>query len=369
MTGRYLVPAVLVCAILYFLFKVHQVLLPFVLGAVLAYLLSPLVRIFEIQGLRRQPVVLIVCGALLAALSWATYFGLSMAGEEASQASTQLPQYVQRGQQFMKDFHAWAEGKAESGSLPFRLLRRFTGDACPFDLLVSRWRTLPALVAQQTPSVASHVLPLVELFILVPFIAFILMLEAPAFMEAVLGLVSARHVEMVLNIVVEIDNSLGNYLRGLCSKSVLTGLAALGGYWIIGLDYSIQLALLTVFMNVIPMVGPWIAAGAACLVAIFQWGTVPGILKVLTITLLLRLLDDGVFQVMVMKNSVDLHPLALLFALMAGGTLWGFWGLLFAIPLACTAKVLLQVIWQWYRSEYGLAPVHPAPEISHIPLI
>jgi len=366
--GRYLVPLSLLGLLVYFLFKVHQVLLPFVLGGVLAYFLSPLVRIFEVRGLRRQPMVLIIFGALLAMLSWGTWAGIMVASQEASMAATQLPRYVQRGQQFLKDFRDWEEQKAASGSLPFALTRRLTGGASPMDLISSHWRTLPAVIAQQTPSFASHLVPFVELFLLVPFIAFMILLEGPAMMERLLGTVSSRHVEMLLNIIVEIDNSLGNYLRGVCLKSFLTGLSALAGYWVIGLDYAVQLGMLTMFTNVIPMVGPWIAIAVACLVAVFQWGTVPGILKVIGVSLIVRMLDDGVLQLVVM-NSVDLHPLAVLFALMAGGTIWGFWGLLFAIPLACTAKVLLQVIWQWYRSEYGLAPADPAPEVSHIPLI
>src|SRR5579864_3249150 len=100
---RYMIPLAILGALVYFLFKVHEILLPFVLGATLAYLLSPLVEFFEVRGLRRRPVVVFVFGALLAAISAGTYVALNLAAQEASMASREMPAYVARGQRIYDD--------------------------------------------------------------------------------------------------------------------------------------------------------------------------------------------------------------------------------------------------------------------------
>ncbi|MFA5976050.1 MAG: AI-2E family transporter [Elusimicrobiota bacterium] len=367
--GKYLIPSLLLAAIGYLLFKVQDILLPFILGMTLAYLISPLVRFFEVQGLRRRPVAILIFGGLLTLFSFGTYLTVNLASQEASKAAQELPRYVERGQRMFRDLQVWAARPSEKHSEPSGYLKRMVSNPALLDQINAHGRTLPDTLLRMTPTLASHVLPFVEMLFLVPLIAFFLLLEGPALLENVLRLVSARYVEMFLNIIFEIDNTMGNYVRGLCLKSFLVGLVALAGFWLIGLDYSIQLAGLAALTNVVPIFGPLVAGVLAVLVAFFQWGTLAGVLKVTAVCIALRLIDDGILQMVVFKNSVELHPIWILFSLMAGGALWGIWGLLFGMPLACLVKVLLGVLWEWYRSEYGLRYDDTPAEISHIPLI
>jgi len=77
--------------------------------------------------------------------------------------------------------------------------------------------------------------------------------------------------------------------------------------------------------------------------------------------------DDWLVQAQIMKQAVQVHPVITIFALMAGGKLFGTWGLMFALPVMCMVKVSLKVAWQWYASEYGLtSPLVPA---SQIPIV
>jgi putative permease len=119
----------------------------------------------------------------------------------------------------------------------------------------------------------------------------------------------------------------------------------------------------------VPLVGAVSAAIAGALVALLQWGTLSGLVKVLVIATGIRLIDDWFLHPMILRKAVHIHPALTVFSLMAGGTLFGFWGLLFAVPVVCFVKVLLGVLWEWYRSEYGLQTRNPAAEVSHIPLI
>ena len=81
------------------------------------------------------------------------------------------------------------------------------------------------------------------------------------------------------------------------------------------------------------------------------------------------LIDDVIVMPTVLRHAIHLHPVLIVFSLLAGAQLFGFWGLLFGVPVACMTKALIQVIWQWYRSQFGTLPVAAMPEISRIPLI
>lgn len=365
--GRYIVPLTIAACFIYLIIKVHEILLPFVLGATLAYLLSPLVRFIEIHGLRRTLAVFLVFGGVFVAFLVMGYLVFAHMSQEAARAGSELPRYVERGQKFLEEIQKWNRGEASGDH--FAWVRRFVDIPDVGSYVTSHWRTLPGVLMHNGATLASHVLPVLEMLALVPLIAFLVMLEAPDFLEAILSIVPPPYVEMTLNIIFEVDNSLGNYVRGLLVKALLIGVVTWIGFWAIGLDYAVQLSILSGLANVVPLVGPLAAGAFACGVAVFQMGTIAAVAKVIAINGLIRILDDGFLQIVVFKNSVELHPILMLFSLMAGGFLWGVWGMFFAVPLACMAKVLLHVIWQWYRSEYGLRYDATPAEVSHIPLI
>src|SRR5207302_6995220 len=152
--------------------------------------------------------------------------------------------------------------------------------------------------------------------------------------------VPSRYVEMVLGLMVEIDNSLGKYVRGVSLESFCVGCIALAGFWLIGLEYALQIAIVVGLGNVVPYVGPAMGVLLGGGVAIFQWGSVVGVLKVIVVCGMVRLIEDWFIQTAVMRRAVRLHPILIVFSLMAGAKLFGFWGLLFAVPIASMVKVL-----------------------------
>ncbi len=351
-SGRMAFPALFISAFLYFLYRVHEVLLPFVLAAVLAYLFNPLVRFFEVRGLRRRPVVVILYVGVMSLIIFASYKVTWIAGLEAEKASRNMPLYVERGSQ------AFADWKTNT-DMPRILV----------DYLSVNGRQWPQKILQRMPSFALGILPVLEIVFLVPFIGFFLIQGGPHFRDQLLSWVPSRYVEMVLGLLVEVDNSLGKYVRGVCLEAVCVGCIALAGFWVIDLDYAVQIALVVGLANVVPYVGPIIGAILGAGVAVFQWGTAAGILKVLFVCGMVRFIEDWFVQPVVMQRAVRLHPVVILFSLMAGTKLFGFWGLLFAIPVTSMVKVLLEVLWPWYRAQYGMMTNPPPPAGLRIPLV
>lgn len=237
------------------------------------------------------------------------------------------------------------------------------------DYVAEHGRAWPQDILSRMPSFALGILPGVEIAFLVPFIGFFFIQEGPRMRDYLLRCVPSRYVEMVLGLLVEIDNSLGKYVRGILLEALLVGCLALAGFWSIDLDYALQIAIVVGLGNVIPYVGPILGAVLGGGVALFQWGSMIGVIKVLAVCGMVRLIEDWFIQTTVMRRAVHLHPVIIVFSLMSGTKLFGFWGLLFAVPIASMTKVLLDVLWPWYRSQYGLRNPPAMPEINRVPLI
>ena len=362
MNEQKLLPFILFLSLLtYVLVKLGAVLLPFGLAATIAYCLNPLVASLEMRGIRRQRAVMVVYLALACLVVTLSFLGISAAIQSASNFGMELPGYVVRIRAFGN----------QNVSLFERLpiisdgqVRAWLGQQIGPGLHTWLMSTL-----QKMPSMFSvHVLPLLELTLLVPFLVFFFMLDGPAFLNKLVDFVPARYVEMTLNILVEINYSLGNYLRGVLLQACFMGFFAGIGYWLMGLHYAVYVAVWVALTSLIPYLGPVSAAAAGGVIAIFQWGTVGGLLKVLAVYVAIRAMDDWLLQPLILRRAVDIHPLLLVFTLMAGASLGGLWGLFFGVPIACMLKVLIQVGWQWYQTEYGTAPTfHHAP--LHVPVI
>jgi len=352
LSGRTMIPMGIAAAAAYLLYRVHDVLLPFVLAAVIAYLFNPLVRIFEVRGLRRRPVVLVLYISVMSVLTLAASKLAWVAATEAHKASQNMPIYVQKGSQTLNQWRA----QTHTGHLVI-------------DYIEEHGRLWPQEILARMPSFALGALPVLEFAFLVPFIGFFFIQEGPKIRDHLLNWVPSRYVEMVLGLLVEIDNSLGRYVRGISLEAACVGCIAFAGFWVIGLDYALQIAIVVGLGNVVPYVGPILGAFIGGGVAIFQWGTVGGILKVLVVCAAVRFIEDWFIQALVMRRAVHLHPVVTVFSLMAGAKLFGFWGLLFAVPLASMVKVLLDVLLPWYRSQYGLVNPGLPAEIDRIPLI
>jgi len=350
LSGRTFIPLAILAAAAYFLFRIHEILLPFVLSGTLAYLVSPLVRLFEVRGFRRQPVVIFLYVLFMSVIAISFYkLGLA-AAFEAQDAARHMPTYVQKGGEVLARVR---------GSLNSSLV----------DYVAEHGRTWPQDILSRMPSFALGVLPVLKVVFLVPFISFFIIQEGPRWRDIVVGWVPSRYVEMTLNLFFELDNSLGRYVRGILLEALCVGCLAGLGFWAIGLQYSLQIAVVIGLANVVPYVGPVIGGILGGGVALFQWGGIAGVLKVLAVCAGVRVIEDWFIQPAVLQKAVRLHPVVVVFALMAGAELFGFWGLLFAVPVAGMAKVLLDVLCPWYRSQYGFDSPPPLPEVNRIPLV
>jgi predicted PurR-regulated permease PerM len=331
-----------VCAVLFYAaYRLNHVLLPFFLSAALAYILNPLINSLESRGLRRQQIVL----TLYAAAAFLLYLGanslLSILTQEVANIQEHAPQYLKNAQKAAEQLQA-----SIAKNVPYGRLAIEHAASRMYGPLVENLQHVPTLLL--------GLFPLLSLFFLVPFITFLLLLDGPGLIGSAVQECPSRYVEQALHLISEIDTSLGNYLRGIIIVALAIAAASFTGLLAMGVNYALAIALLSGLSSFVPYLGVILGSVVGFLVAFFQFGTPMAGLKVIALFLGIRLADEALLMPVISKHSVHLHPLVFLLSLLVGGELFGFMGLVFAIPAACVVKALVKVAWAWYASEARL---------------
>jgi predicted PurR-regulated permease PerM len=341
----------LLAAVLYFALRIHDVLIPFVLSFALAYLLNPVINYFEARGLRRDLIVLALYLLIIIIITSSANFLLPAMSSELAGLQAKAPQYFSKAQEFFGHLQV-----AIADHLPF-------GQSTVQQLSFKMYDPL----IKQLPKIPSYVLslfPLFSLLFLVPFITFFILMDSKSLMQSAIQLCPSRYVEQVLHVTSEIDTSLGNYIRGLLTIALAIGSVSYIGLKILHIDYALAIATLSGIASFIPYLGALLGMAVGATVAFFQYVNLTAPLEVIVLFVGIRLADEAFVQPLVSKHAVHLHPLIFLLALMVGGKIFGFIGLLFAVPAACVIKALIMVAWDWYVTEAQISVRPHLPEAT-----
>ena len=332
---------IIVGAGLYGAYILGRVLVPFLLAFALAYVVNPLINAVETRGVRRFHIVLgfYLLAAFLLYLLAQYLLPALISGMTGLQAD--MPGYFTKIHTFFSE-------------LPLRVAKHVPHAVLPVaERFVSKTYASAAEQMEYLPSYLMGIFPLLSLFFLVPFITFFLLLDGPDLTAVLIQACPSRHVERALHLISEIDSSLGNYLRGILIVALAITAASYLGLLALGVNAAAPIALLAGASSFVPYLGAVVGALVGGAVAAIQFSSLTAGFKVVLLFAAIRLADEAFLQPSIARYSVRLHPLAFLFSLMAGGELFGFVGLLFAVPAACVIKSLLKVSWDWYLSEAG----------------
>jgi len=141
----------------------------------------------------------------------------------------------------------------------------------------------------------------------------------------------------------EMDAQIGNYIRGKFNEIIIVGSISFIVFQLMGLNYAPLLAMLVGLSVIIPYVGAAVVTLPVAFVAYFQWGFSPDFVWLMIWYAVIQFLDGNVLVPILFSDAVNLHPVAIISAILVFGGMWGFWGVFFAIPLATLVKALINV--------------------------
>ncbi|MBM7059734.1 AI-2E family transporter [Pseudomonas sp. UL073] len=150
-----------------------------------------------------------------------------------------------------------------------------------------------------------------------------------------------RERTLITHVAQEMNQQIANYIRGKAVEIVICGGATYAAFAALGLNYAALLALLVGVSVVVPYVGAVVVTVPVALIALFQWGWSDQFITLMVIYAVIQALDGNVLVPLLFSEAVNLHPVAIICAVLLFGGLWGFWGVFFAIPLATLFKAVL----------------------------
>ena len=185
-----------------------------------------------------------------------------------------------------------------------------------------------------------NVVGLLIYIVLVPILVFFFLRDR----ASLLGWLASYlpHKRPILNKVwVEMNDQVANYMRGKAIEIIIVGIVSFVAFSALGMNYAALMALLVGLSVLIPYIGAAVVTIPVAMVGFFQWGTSSEFMTLIVVYAIIQALDGNVLVPLLFSEAVNLHPIAIILAVLVFGGLWGLWGVFFAIPLATLIKAVL----------------------------
>jgi putative permease len=202
-------------------------------------------------------------------------------------------------------------------------------------------------IAELGQSIVSLSLASIPLFVviliytvLVPLLVFFFLKDREQILSWLSGFLP-RERPLLTRIWVEMNEQVANYARGKLIEILIVGAVSYVSFTLLSLNYAELLALLVGLSVIIPYIGAMVVTIPIALIALFQWGLGSEFYTVLLVYLIIQTLDGNVLVPLLFSEAVNLHPVAIILAVVFFGGIWGMWGVFFAIPLATLVKAII----------------------------
>ncbi len=307
-----------------------KMLAPVFASIVIAYLLEAVVVRFERLGLPRLASVSLVFLLFVATMLFLLFGLIPMLIRQLSQLVQQIPSYISQGQLLLQQ-------------LPERY-PQMVSEVQVQQFIDGVGNELAAigqsLITWSLGSVV-NVVGLLVLLVLIPVLVFFVLKDKRQLVDWFKAyLPSERH--LLSSVWADVEAQIANYVRGKAGEIVIVGAVTYITFVALGLQYSALLATLVGFSVLIPYIGAAVVTLPIAFVAFFQFGWGWDFGAVMIAYAIIQALDGNVLVPLLFSEALNLHPVAIIIAILIFGGLWGFWGVFFAIPLATLVQAVLK---------------------------
>ncbi|MBZ4185467.1 AI-2E family transporter [Thermomonas sp. RSS23] len=335
----------LTVGVLWVVWLLAPILSPFVIAAILGWLGDPMVDRLEARRISRNTAVILVFGAMTVVLLVVAVLLIPVLEDQVMTLINSLPGYRDW---FVGTALPWVEHRTGLQILSWLDPERL------FVLIREHWQSAGGAASTLLGYVSRPgfaLLGWLANIVLLPVLSFFFLRDWDLIMGRIGLLVPRDHFDTVRRLALESNEVLGGFLRGQMLVMLILGLLYALGLWLVGLDLGILIGLLAGLLTFVPYLGPAfivLFGGIAALVQFGDWQHLAGVGVVFAVG---QLVESFVLTPMLVGDRIGLHPMAVIFAVMAGGTLFGFLGMLLALPVAAVVNVLLRYTQERYRQS------------------
>lgn len=321
---------------------------PLAIALVVTYLLNPLVSKLERRGVRRGLSVLAIYTLFLAVVGVALAFLIPLIGRQLTGFIEEVPNYATRVVDSVNDF-------AADRGFEFRV--QVTSDEI-FQAVQDNREAIVRFLGG-VRSVAGQILHIVITLVIALILSIYLLLDLPKIQRAVTKAIPVAQRDEVLGLLDRVGSALGGFFRGQLLVALFVGVASAVGLTLVKLPFAVLIGFLAGIFNLIPLIGPFLAAVPAVIVGVLSDDPMTA-LWAGVVLLVVQQIDNHIISPNVMGRTVRLHPITVMLALLAGGTIAGVLGMLVVIPGVAAAKIVAQYMWS-RRHDLGVSEPVPEP--------
>lgn len=330
--------AVIVAILLLMSKNIMNVISPFVISLVVAYLLDPLVNLLQKKGLKRTISIVLVFLLIAAVVT-----GIFM---------TFVPKMISDVSVFIADipniFNSIGDfvDNIKKGIITFNSTEfsSFIDIDKELTNLSSGIKTALGIISTKLLAGTGKLVDI----IMIPLITFYYLKDKDEFSGLISKAIPTRFKSKLKAILNDIDGVIGGFIRGQLLVALFVGVLTGIGCRIIGLPYSLTIGLVAGVTNVIPYFGPWIGGIMPIILAITSNPVL--VIWVLVLIVIIQQIESNFISPQIMSQSVGLHPMAVIFSILLFGNIFGVVGMIIGVPIAGTIKVLIKYITE-YRQE------------------
>jgi len=310
-----------------------KMLAPLLAALIIAYLLEGAVSKLQAKDISRFISVNVVYSLFLVFMAFILFGLMPLLSKQVSQFFQEVPEMMRNIQGLLLRLpEQYPDLVSEEYVWELNSNLRDSFSALGQNVLSFSLASMPAVVT------------ILVYLILVPLMIFFFLKDKVVVIDWMASfLPKERH--LVNEVWIEMDAQIGNYVRGKFNEILIVGSASYIVFVILGLNYAFLLAMVVGLSVLIPYIGAAIVTLPVALVGYFQWGLNAdyNFTWLMISYFVIQFLDGNVLVPILFSEAVNLHPIAIIVAILVFGGLWGFWGVFFAIPLATLVKALINV--------------------------
>lgn len=334
--NRWLILIAIFALIIYLLLPV---LTPFLIAAILAYICDPLVDKLSLVGigkfkLGRTLATVLVMAGIFGIIILLFLILVPLLQKESLLIAERLPGTINNIRNIIEP---WLQSN-------FGISLAI--DSTQIQEIISKnWKTAGGLLGDLLKIAGSNGLALIAILaniLLLPVVLFYLLRDWDGFVASIGQLIPRNWQKKTTSIAVEIDQVLSEFLRGQLAVMAVMSIFYVVGLWFVGLDMALAIGVIAGLLGFVPYLGPILGLGLALLVAVLQFTSFAQVIPVLMVFGLGQLIESMVVTPKLVGERIGLHPVAVILALLAGGQLFGFTGVLLALPVTATIAVGLR---------------------------
>ena len=330
-----------------FVYFLHPILTPFLVAIVLAYMFDPVVDRLERAGLSRTWGTVAVFGLLTVIMMTLLLVLVPLLAKQLLKLYQLAPLVLDWLQHTAMPWVQAKLGLSDS-------FWKFDKIKAAITEHMGQATDIVGIVLSQATASSLALIGFLANLVLIPVVAFYLLRDWNIMMAKIRGLLPRARADQIVSLAKECHDVLGAFVRGQLLVMLALGVIYSAGLMLVGLELGLLIGLMAGVAAIVPYMGFIVGIGAALIAGLFQFGgDLYPMLGIVAVFMVGQALEGTVLTPLLVGDKIGMHPVAVIFAILAGGELFGFTGVLLALPVAAVIMVLVRHLQDMYKDSHA----------------